>query len=70
MKTTMDIDEDLLKEALGAATNKETVHASLEAVVRRRKLEALADAFGAISFDISPEDLREQRRKRGAHVPH
>ena len=57
------------KEALGAATIKETVRAGLEAVVRRRKLQALADAFGAVSFDISPEDLRMQRRKRSPHVP-
>ena len=72
MKTTLDIDEDLLKqakEALGAATIKETVHASLETVVRRRNLQALVDAFGKIPFDISPEDLRKQRRKRRAHVP-
>ncbi len=72
MKTTLDIDADLLrqaKEALGAATIKETVRASLEVVVRRRKLQALADSFGAVPFDMTPEDLRKQRRKRGAHVP-
>ena len=71
MKTTLDIDEDLLrqaKEASGASTIKDTVRAGLEAVVRRRKLQALADAFGSIDFDISPEDLRAQRRKHGAHV--
>jgi Arc/MetJ family transcription regulator len=72
MKTTLDIDEDLLKqakEALSATTIKETVRASLEAVVRQRKLKDLADAFGSISFDMSPEELRTQRRKRGAHGP-
>jgi Arc/MetJ family transcription regulator len=71
MKTTLDIDKDLLneaKEVLGAATIKETVHASLEAVVRRRKLQALADAFGTVPFDMSPEDVRRQRRKRAPHV--
>jgi len=72
MKTTLDIDENLLKqakEALGASTIKETVRASLEAVVRRKKLQALVDAFGAVPFDVSPDDLRVQRRKRGGHVP-
>ena len=72
MKTTMDIDADLLRqarEALGAATNREAVHASLEAVVRRRKLQALVDAFGTVPFDLSPDDLRKQRRKRSAHGP-
>ncbi len=70
MKTTLDIDEDLLKqakEALNAATIKETVHAGLEAVVRQRKLKELADAFGTIAFEISSDDLRTQRRKRRAH---
>ena len=70
MKTTLDIDEDLLrqaKEALNAATIKETVHAGLEALVRQRKLRVLADAFGSIAFDMSPEQLRRQRGKRGRH---
>jgi Arc/MetJ family transcription regulator len=72
MKTTLDIDEDLLKQAklaLSATTIKETVRASLEAVVRQRKLKELANAFGSIAFDLSPEDLRKQRRKRTAHGP-
>jgi len=72
MKTTLDIDADLLqqaKEALGVATTKDTVRASLEAVVRRRKLQALVDVFGAIPFDLGPEALRRQRRKRSPHVP-
>ncbi len=72
MKTTLDIDENLLrqaKEALNVSTIKETVHASLEAVVRQRKLRALADAFGSVAFDMSVEDLRAQRRKGGRHAP-
>ena len=71
MKTTLDIDAELLKqakEALGVSTIKETVHASLEAVVRRRKLQVLADSFGAVPFEMTLEDLRAQRRKRSGHV--
>ena len=70
MKRTLDIDDQLLKdakEALGAATIKETVRASLEFVCRQKKLRALTDVFGAISFDMSVNDLRMQRRKRSAH---
>ena len=70
MKTTLDIDERLLKEAkeaLGAATIKETVRASLDAVIRQKKLRALTEAFGAISFDMSLNELRMQRRKRSPH---
>jgi len=72
MKTTLDIDADLLKqakEALGAATIKQTVRASLEAVVRQRSLRELAEAFGTVPFDMTPAALRAQRRRRGAHVP-
>ncbi len=72
MKTTLEIDEELLrqaKEALNAPTIKETVHAGLELVVRQRKLRVLADTFGSVAFDISPEDLRSQRRNRGKHGP-
>ena len=72
MKTTLHIDEDLLRqarEAVGAATIKETVRAGLEEVVRRRKLKELADVLGTVAFDMSPGDLRKQRRKRRAHVP-
>lgn len=72
MKTTLDIDKELLeraKKALGTATIKDTVHAGLEAIVRRQRLQGLADAFGTVSFDLTPEGLRRQRRRRRAHVP-
>jgi Arc/MetJ family transcription regulator len=67
VKTTIDIDPDLLREArkaLGTSTIKGTVEASLAAVVRQRKLQALADALGTIDLDLTADRLRADRRKR------
>ena len=72
MKTTVEIDAMLLKEAqeaLGTTTIKGTVDASLKAIVRQRQLQALADALGTIPLELTTEQLRRQRRKRALHVP-
>ena len=71
MKTTVEIDATLLKEAqeaLGTTTIKGTVDASLKAIVRQRQLQALADALGTIPLELTTEQLRRQRRKRALHV--
>ncbi len=72
MKTTIEIDQKVLKEAqqaLGTTTIKGTVEASLKIVVRQRQLRALADRLGTIELDLTPEGLRRQRRKRTPHAP-
>ncbi|MGH7318653.1 MAG: hypothetical protein ACRELA_03365, partial [Candidatus Rokuibacteriota bacterium] len=56
------------KKALGTTTIKGTVDASLKAVVRQRQLQALADALGTISLDLTPDQLRRQRGKRSVRV--
>jgi Arc/MetJ family transcription regulator len=71
MKTTIEIDEKVLKaaqRALGTTTIKGTVDASLKEVVRRRQLRELADALGTIDLDLAPDQLRRQRAKRPAHA--
>jgi len=71
MKTTIEIDATLLREAqktLGTTTNKGTVDASLKAIVRQRQLQVLADALGTIPLGLTSEQLRRQRRKRTLHV--
>ena len=71
MKTTIDIDPKLLKEArkaLGTTTIKGTVDASLRAVLRQRQLQALADALGTIPLELTPDQLRCHRAKRSAIV--
>lgn len=73
MKTTIEIDATLLKEAqraLGTATIRGTVDASLKAIVRQQQLQTLADALGTIPLELTSEQLRRQRRKRTLHVSH
>ncbi|MBI2206876.1 MAG: hypothetical protein HYU41_23840 [Candidatus Rokubacteria bacterium] len=71
MKTTVDIDEELLeaaKKVLKTSTIVDTVHRSLRFVTRQHQLGALADALGTIDLDLTPEGLRRQRRKRTARA--
>ncbi|HTO10063.1 MAG TPA: type II toxin-antitoxin system VapB family antitoxin [Candidatus Binatia bacterium] len=68
--TTVDLDDKLLKQArriLGTTSIKDTVNASLKAVVHQRKLQELVDSFGAVDLDLTHNALRAQRRKR-THV--
>lgn len=71
MKTTIEIDQRLLQQArktLGTETIKGTVEASLRSVIQRGQLHKLADALGTIPLDLTPDQLRSQRRKRTPHV--
>ena len=71
MKTTMEIDPRLLRQAqktLGTQTIKDTIEASLRTVIRQGQLQYLAGALGKIPLDLTPEQLRRQRRKRSPHV--
>jgi Arc/MetJ family transcription regulator len=67
MKTTLEVDEKLLNEAkqiLRASTIRETVEKSLQAVVRQRALNDLADSLGSFEFDLTLEALKRQRHAR------
>jgi Arc/MetJ family transcription regulator len=71
MKTTIDIDQDLLRRAqraLGTDSIKGTVEESLRSVIQHRQLQELADALGTIPLDLTTAQLRRQRRKRTRHV--
>ena len=71
MKTTVEIDEKLLKEVhklLGTSTIKDTVNGSMEFVKRQRQLQELADALGTIELDLTPKSLKRQRRRRTRRV--
>ncbi len=67
MKTLVDIDEDVLKEAMDlsqATTKKETIHRALEEFIKlilRQRLKALA---GSGSSRWNLHDLKAARRKR------
>jgi Arc/MetJ family transcription regulator len=66
MKTTLEVDDVLLSKArkiLGASTIRETVEKSLQAVVRQKALNELADLGGKVEM-IDREDLLRQRKGR------
>ena len=66
MKTTIEIDQRLLRQAqktLGTDTIKGTVEASLRTVIQHSQLQKLANALGTIPLDLTPGQLRSQRHK-------
>lgn len=65
VKTTVDIPEDELKEAmrhLGAKTKKEAVVTALEEFNRRRRIEWLLENMDAHEDVLSIEELRRLRK--------
>ena len=63
-KTTVLIDERLLKEAMkavGARTKKESIRAGLLALVRRHHRESLQKELGTFDLDLSLEELEQLR---------
>ena len=60
MRTTVDIDPDLLAEAMRlceARTKKEVIHTSLAELVRRRRIDELKAMAGTLDLDLDPERL-------------
>jgi len=72
MKTTVDIPEKELEEALrhtGAKTKREAVVIALSELNRRRRLQKLVERFGTLDDFMSQEDLRRMRGWRGLMIP-
>jgi len=64
MRSTIDINEELLEEAkalTGAKTKKELIDLSLRELIRRRRREHLASFFGSGVLTISPDDIEKMR---------
>ena len=64
MKTTVDIPESELEEAIrhtGAKTKREAVVIALEEFNRRRRLQSLAEKFGTLEGFMTQEELRQER---------
>ena len=65
MRTTVDIDERLIREAmvlLRVNTKREAVQHSLEAVVCQARRRRLRSKLGNIELDMTLEELRDMRR--------
>lgn len=64
MRSTIDIDEQLLGEAqklTNIETKKELINLSLGELIRKKRREHLASFFGSCIVDATLEDLEEFR---------
>jgi Arc/MetJ family transcription regulator len=64
MRTNIDIDDDLLAEAMrvtGLPTKKATVEEALRQIVRKEQARAALAALSGIGWDGDQEDLEAMR---------
>ena len=65
MRTTIDLDDKLVKEAmelLGAKTKRAAIQRSLEELIHQRRRERLRAKLGKLHLDLSLHDLETMRR--------
>jgi Arc/MetJ family transcription regulator len=66
MKTTVDIPENELQEAMrhtGARTKREAVVIAVVELNRRRRLQKLAESFGSLPDFMTQAELRRMREE-------
>lgn len=64
MRTTLDLPEDLMNEAMQATnikTKTKVIIVALEELVRRSKISALKKYKGKVALDIDLDILRERK---------
>ncbi|MBI4380980.1 MAG: type II toxin-antitoxin system VapB family antitoxin [candidate division NC10 bacterium] len=64
MRTTMEIDDKLMKQALAltnARTKKELIHRSLEALIRQERIERLLGKLGRFPLELTSSRLTKLR---------
>ena len=64
MRTNIDIDDKLMKQAMkatGATTKKATVEAALRQVVQLKKQAKIRDLFGKVQWEGDLDAMREGR---------
>ena len=64
MRTTLELDEGLVREAmrlLGVKTKREAVRRALEAVIAEKRRERLRAKLGRLELDLTLEDLARMR---------
>ncbi len=64
MRTTIEIDDRLLKEALAltkAKTKKELIHRSLVALIRQQRIERYLGKLGRFPLQLTPGRLSSLR---------
>ena len=66
MRTTLDIDPDLLEEAqreLNLTTKKAVIEEALREAIASRRRRQFIDAIGRFELDLTDEDIRKLRGK-------
>ncbi len=64
MRTTIEIDEGLLREAMavtGAKKKRQCIELALQEVVRQKRLERLLQRLGKTTLTIDTDDLDRMR---------
>ena len=64
MRTTLDLPEDLIKEAMKitkAKTKSETIRRALEWLIKQEKRKKLIQYKGKVDLDIDLDDLRGRK---------
>ena len=67
MRTTLDIDSELLysvMEATGEKTKSAAVNTALKEYIRRKKVQELIDSWGKIIVDDYSEEALEAENRR------
>ena len=70
MKTTIDIPDDVMKDAMKftkASTKREAVVGALQEYIRREKLARLVKHFGTFKDFMTREELMDMRWERGKY---
>ena len=65
MRTTVDLDEKLVREVmdlLGVKTKRQAIRRSLEALAQQKKRERLRTKLGNLELDLSLEELEWMRQ--------
>ena len=63
MRTTLDLPEELLKEAMNLThinTKTDVIKVALENLIQREKIKDLKKYFGKIDLDINLDTLRNR----------
>jgi Arc/MetJ family transcription regulator len=67
MKTTVEIDDELIMEAMKAVkvkTKREAIEIGLRELVRRKNLAALRKELGTFDLDLDLDELEKRRSDR------
>jgi len=71
MRTTMSLDDKLIKELMkvtGARTKTEAIHLAISEFIRRKKIEGLLALEGKVFLDLDWRELEELELKaQGEH---